>query len=134
MNARYVLLTTNRFNLSKVQPHFINPCCFGEDFAAWLRLQLSARGINSFDPYQEDWGWEFQVRFNDDYYYVGLTGNSDDGVSDLGEWRVFVEKRPTIQERINGRAKTASDDIVLTTVEAIFQAQRDFKDVRREKE
>jgi len=23
---------TRRFNYTEVKPHFINPCCFGEDF------------------------------------------------------------------------------------------------------
>ena len=28
---------TDLFEPREVKPHFINPCCFGEDFATWLR-------------------------------------------------------------------------------------------------
>jgi hypothetical protein len=38
MNALHILSRTNRFNLSKVGAHFVDPCCFGEDLAAWLSL------------------------------------------------------------------------------------------------
>jgi hypothetical protein len=29
------------FEHREVKPHFINPRCFGEDFAAWLKRELS---------------------------------------------------------------------------------------------
>jgi hypothetical protein len=32
-----ILFETDRFNVSEVKRHFINPCCFGEDLAGWLR-------------------------------------------------------------------------------------------------
>lgn len=40
-----ILFDTNRFNLSEVKEHFINPGCFGEDLAVWLRAKLIERGI-----------------------------------------------------------------------------------------
>src|SRR6266513_835232 len=40
MNALDILFRSGSFNLSKVGEHFINPCCFGEDLAAWLRIKL----------------------------------------------------------------------------------------------
>jgi hypothetical protein len=45
MNALHLLFRTNRFNLSKVGEHFINPCCFGEDLAAWLGGRLREKGV-----------------------------------------------------------------------------------------
>jgi hypothetical protein len=30
-----------------VKPHFINACCFGEDFAAWLKPELSLFVVGS---------------------------------------------------------------------------------------
>jgi len=32
-----LLFETERFNSSEAGAHFINPNCFGEDLAAWLR-------------------------------------------------------------------------------------------------
>ncbi len=36
MAEHIFLLQTGCFSSTEVQEHFINPCCFGEDFAAWL--------------------------------------------------------------------------------------------------
>jgi hypothetical protein len=47
------------------KPHFINPCCFGEDFAAWLKQELAPLAAHGFDfsePMQEDYGWAFGLR------------------------------------------------------------------------
>jgi len=35
-----------RFNLSTAKEYFINPDCFGEDLAAWLRDKLTERGTD----------------------------------------------------------------------------------------
>jgi hypothetical protein len=50
----------SRFNLSKVGEHFINPCCFGEDLAEWLRIKLIERSVEVRQPYQEDWAGNFR--------------------------------------------------------------------------
>jgi hypothetical protein len=55
MNVRRILFTTTCFNLSKVGEHFINPCCFGEDLAAWLRAKLVEGTLRLSN--EEDWGW-----------------------------------------------------------------------------
>ena len=55
---------TQRFNYTEVKPHFINPRCFGEDFAAWLAAALAplvAEGYEISEPSQEDYGWGFWV-------------------------------------------------------------------------
>jgi hypothetical protein len=38
-----ITVETDVFEHRQVKPHFINPCCFGEDFAAWFenRSRLS---------------------------------------------------------------------------------------------
>src|SRR5437660_10480628 len=55
-----ITVKTDLFNHRVVKPHFVNPCCFGEDFAAWLREQLSplaGSGFNLSEIIQEDYGW-----------------------------------------------------------------------------
>ena len=55
----HVTFKTPRFNQTEVQPHFINPCCFGEDCIFWLIAELRERGwADLTDPWQEDWGWQ----------------------------------------------------------------------------
>jgi hypothetical protein len=39
-----ITVETEMFEHRDVKPHFINnPCCFGEDFAAWLKEHIAAR-------------------------------------------------------------------------------------------
>jgi hypothetical protein len=55
----FVTFQTQRFNTTEVLPHFINPCCFGEDCATWLTSTLRAEGWAELSPpWQEDWGWQ----------------------------------------------------------------------------
>jgi hypothetical protein len=45
-----IMIETDLFEHREMKPHFMNPSSFGEDFAAWLKSELS-------DPIQEDYGW-----------------------------------------------------------------------------
>ena len=55
-----ITVETDLFEHREVKPHFINPCCFGEDFAVWIKRELSRFSALQFDlsePVQEDYGW-----------------------------------------------------------------------------
>ena len=59
------MVETDLFEHREVKPHFINPCCFGEDFTAWVKQELSRPadlGFEISDPIQEDYGWVFGLR------------------------------------------------------------------------
>jgi hypothetical protein len=133
MNAYELMFTTDQFNLSRVHSHFINPCCFGEDLAAWLRPKLIERGIQTAEPYQEDWGWELPARIGKDSYYLCMSGNSDGG-SDRGEWRIIIEKKRSIAARLAGKGKITADDQMVREVRHILADQSRFLDVRGEDE
>src|SRR5438045_2507906 len=98
MNAREIIFRSNRFNLSTIGDHFINPCCFGEDVVAWLRTKLAENRIQTATPYQEDWGWELPVTCGGGSYYLCVSGNADNAENDEGEWRIIVEKPRSIWE------------------------------------
>jgi len=135
MNARDLLFTTGRFNLSQAQKHFINPCCFGEDLAAWLRTKLAEKDINASEPGQEDWGWYLRAKRGNNSYLLGVGGNSENSTNrDYGEWRIFVVRKRTIWDRIAGKGKIADDDPMLQIIEEILRAEADFVDVHREVE
>jgi len=53
---------TDVFDHREVKPRFINPHCFGEDFADWLKneiLRLADSGFSFSESIQEDYGWGF---------------------------------------------------------------------------
>lgn len=136
MNAFHVLFRSDRFNLSKLGEHFVNPCCFGEDLAQWFRKKLSERGIAVREPYQEDWGWELPVGDRSVSYYLCMSGNADnrDGNPDQGEWRIIVEKKRSIAQRLFGKGKIQTDDAMVRLVVQILQSEESIRDVRIERE
>jgi hypothetical protein len=133
MNALQIRCTTARFNLSKVGEHFINPCCFGEDFADWLRTKLVERNVQVCQPYQEDWGWELPVIDGSEKYYLCMSGNADDAKNnkDEGEWNIIIEKKRSIGQRLRGSGRIAANDKIVKTLEEILGAEPTIQDVRR---
>ena len=136
MSSLDILFRTARFNLSNVGEHFINPCCFGEDLAAWLRTKLIERGCEARQPYQEDWGWELPATHRIDSYYLCLSGNSDGSSTnkDEGEWRIIVEKRRSVGQRLTGAGKIAENDKMVTTIEEILRRQPTIREVHLEEQ
>ena len=136
MNALRITFKTGRFNLSKVGENFINPCCFGEDVAAWLRRKLTERNIRTREPHQEDWGWELPAQSGDQSYYLCMAGNADDPATnpDDGEWGIIVEKTRTMWQRLTGSAKIAADDPMLLMIEEILSAQPGISEIRLEED
>jgi hypothetical protein len=134
MNTLDLLFRTNRFNLSKVGEHFINPCCFGEDLAAWLQGKLRRQGVEVREPYQEDWGWELPVRSGQSTYYLCMSGNADESATnpDEGEWRIIVEKKRSLWHRLTRRGKMMRDDATLALVGEILRADPGIRDVHVE--
>jgi hypothetical protein len=134
MNALDLLFRTNRFNLSKVGEHFINPCCFGEDLAAWLQGKLRERGVEVRESYQEDWGWEVPVLSGEYTYYLCMSGNADESTTnpDEGEWRIIVEKKRSLWHRLTRRGKIMRDDATLALVGEILRADSGIRDVHVE--
>lgn len=134
MNALHILFKTSRFNLSKVGEHFINPCCFGEDLAAWLRMKLIDRNIEASKPYQEDWGWELPVQHGADSYYLCMSGNADGSSTneDDGEWRIIVEKKRSLWQRLSGEGRIAPNDEMARLIADILSGDPTIQDMHRE--
>lgn len=119
---------SDRFEHRIVQPHFINPCCFGEDLANWLREQLrglSTRGFEIDEPLQEDYGWGFWLRKEKSKFWLALSYVGEGPTEAPAQWvvsvthsgilafllgRVDSDSIRTIEENINA-AIAASDDI-----------------------
>jgi hypothetical protein len=134
MNTLSLLFRTDRFNLSKIDETFINPCCFGEDLARWLREALREKKFEVSEPYQEDWGWELPTKNEGKGYYLCISGNADDerANSNEGEWRIIIEKRRSIGQRLTGKGKIELRDGMLVSVKKILEAEPDIRNVHIE--
>ena len=129
-----IVFETNRFNLSEAKDHFINPCCFGEDLAAWLRGALAQKGIDASEPGQEDWGWCLDATHEGASYFIAIGGNPDDSASDpnQGEWRIAIEKRRSLWDKLMGKNRQTPDEPILDVIAGILKSQPDFRNVRCE--
>ncbi len=129
-----ILFETARFNLSEPKEYFINPGCFGEDLIGWLSEELKAHGVVTQRIYQEDWGWEMEVRHGGTTYFIGAEGTPrrDPAAPNEGEWRIFVERRRSILDRALGRNKMSTTDPLLWMIESTLHAESDIRNVRRE--
>jgi hypothetical protein len=88
-----ITLETDLFEHRQVKPHFINPCCFGEDFASWLRDKLSPLTANGFlfaEPIQEDYGWGFWAAHQKGRFWVALSYVGDGPQEEPAQWVVSV--------------------------------------------
>ena len=133
---RDLLFETDRFNLTEVGAHFVNPGCFGEDLARWLRLQLTERGVEAGEPGQEDWGWYFDAAVRGRLVLVGVGGNAAEPPrGDWGEWRVMLDPHRSLRERVAGKGRAESDaaaEQLTAIVRGILEAQPDFRGVRED--
>lgn len=92
-----VAVETEMFNHREVKPHFINPCCFGEDFAAWLKNQLTALGDSGFklsEVIQEDYGWGFWAWRQKDSFWVAISYVGDGPQETPAQWVISVNYDP----------------------------------------
>jgi hypothetical protein len=92
-----ITVETDLFEHREVKPHFINPCCFGEDFAAWLRSELTpltASGFELSDIIQEDYGWGFWAIHGKDPFWVALGYCEDGPTQEPAQWMVSIDYDP----------------------------------------
>ncbi len=90
-------LRTDKFEHREVKEYFINPCCFGEDFAAWLsgRIgKISLKGFQIGEAIQEDYGWGFWVEKDKDPFWVAISYAEDGPVEEPPHWVVTVAYDP----------------------------------------
>jgi len=91
------MVETDLFEHREIKPHFINSCCFGEDFAAWLKQELSRipdMGLEFSEPIQEDYGWGFWATHGKDRFWVALSYIGDGPQEAAAQWIVSVTYDP----------------------------------------
>jgi hypothetical protein len=115
---------TDRFNLSVVGADFINDCCFGEDFSGWLVSALSNEGVDAGVLCMEDFGWANFANFEGASYLMCVAGaiEGDTGRPNFGEWRVMLERRRTLFQKIFGKNKISVSDPLVEKVKYVLQS------------
>lgn len=92
---------TNLFESRTPQPHFINPNCFGEDAAHWLRHRMQGLRFGFSAVFQEDYGWGFWA---DGQYWVAVVLLEASG--EPPQWLIGVDYDPglDLKQRFFGKA------------------------------
>lgn len=119
-----VTCKTDRFNLSVVGSDFVNDCCFGEDFSDWLVSALLKEGVQADVLCMEDFGWANVATFEGASYLVCVAGATE-GHSDrpnFGEWRVMLERRCTLIQKILGKNEISVSDPLVGKVKHVLEA------------
>ena len=92
-----ITVETDQFEHREVKPHFINPCCFGEDFAAWLKEKISPlpdSGFNLSKIIQEDYGWGFWAWHGRDPFWVAISYVGDGPQEPPAQWGISINYDP----------------------------------------
>ena len=92
-----ITVETDMFEHREVKPHFINPCCFGEDFATWLQQEISPllkTGFRFSENIQEDYGWGFWAWHGNDPFWVALSYAGDGPQEEPAQWVISVVYDP----------------------------------------
>jgi hypothetical protein len=119
-----IAVETELFNHREVKPHFINPCCFGEDFAAWLRDQLGPltdSGFHFSEPIQEDYGWGFWANRGKDPFWVAISYVGDGPQEPPAQWVISVNYDPGLN-LIKRRLHRPSQQAMSQLRECVLQA------------
>ena len=115
---------TDRFNLSTEQEDFINECCFGEDFSQWLVDALTAAGTNAEVICMEDFGWANWAEHQGIRYLVCVAGlwDGNEARPNYGEWRVMLERRRTLVQKLLGNNRTSTSDPIVGKIVQLLKA------------
>ena len=119
-----ITVETDIFEHRQVKPHFINPCCFGEDFAAWLKEELSKDGDLKFkftEPIQEDYGWGFWASQEQDRIWIAISYVGDGPQEPPPQWVISVKRDPGLNVMRWLRSNTGSEKLLSERVQKVLE-------------
>ena len=81
-----------KFNTSEPKDYFINDICYGDDLANWLCEYLKKRGVKIAEPWQEDWGWQFEA----ENFLISVAFDGE-------VWQIYCEPILSFFEKLTGK-------------------------------
>jgi len=129
MIAQTLWVTTDRFEATTPGENFINPRCFGEDFATWLRDQLSESGLDVSDPIQEDFGWIILTTIGDRKFTISI-GIMDESIGRVpAHWCIAVAYEKPLNKFRSWFKPAPTDTLkaLFLEVRTAMESQSDFK-------
>ena len=122
----HVTLRTVKFNVSEPKEYFINPNCFGDDFANWLMVKLTDQNIvvEKDGPDQEDFGWYVNFTVDDDEITCVIVYSESDE-----KWFLILEYNVGIIGTILGRRNKHVANNVVNVLDEILKAEPEFYSV-----
>jgi hypothetical protein len=125
-----VTFKSTAFNMTEPRDYFINPCCYGDDVAKWLMIELRKRGIQSDEkPGQEDFGWylNFHVPRTD---YTLVIGHRAGEGHDEGTWIIWLERRRGLMRSLLGSRKRGIQLPAVDAIHSILSSSPQIRDIR----
>lgn len=92
-----IVVETDLFEHREVKSHFINPCCFGEDFAGWVKQELSRAedlAVQLSEPIQEDYGWGLWASRGKDRFWIAFSYVGEGPQEPPAQWIISVTYDP----------------------------------------
>jgi hypothetical protein len=118
------------FNMTQPKNYFINPCCFGDDVAEWLAIELRKQGMKTdAKPGQEDSGWylNFEVA---DISHTFMIGHRPTGENEGGTWIGWLERRRGLLGSLLGGRKRGIQASAAEVIHRILSGSSTIRDVR----
>ena len=129
MIVQTLWVTTDRFEAITPAENFINPRCFGEDFANWLRTRLTERGYDVSEPIQEDFGWVMLTALADRKFTISI-GIMDESVGQVpSHWCVAVAYEKPLNPFLTWFKPAPIETLTALSkeVRSALESERDFK-------
>lgn len=125
-------IETDLFEHRTVQPHFINPCCFGEDFAAWLKTELadpSGTGFSLSEPIQEDYGWGLGVKYHGEDYWIAMSYVGTGPTEQPARWVVSLSRQggARLLKRLFEKPNCSAPSVLRNRVRSLLESTSGIK-------
>jgi hypothetical protein len=118
------------FNMAEPKDYFINPCCFGDDVAKWLIVELRKLGVEADEkPGREDFGWYLNFRLKGTEHTF-IIGHRPTGDSEAGTWIGWLERSSGLIGSLLGGRKRGIQSAAVDIIDGILLSSPLIRDVR----